>query len=1052
MMSEQAGLAATSTLDFLPNEGEMGRIMRHHDWSKSIIGWPHQWPQSLRTIVSLILNSTQPMAVMWGEHGACLYNDAFRNSLPPKQHPGSLGQPVKEVWKELWHMIGSSFEQAIIGKGKIEPVSRTHIVTCVGGQEEVNWTYSFSPVDDQAAPHGIGGVVVTCTENSDLAYSVKALRAKCDRLTQMFNKASAFMALTSGPNHRVEFFNPSYDQVVGHRPVIGRFVAEALPETVEQGFVRIMDRVFATGKAYTAERASYKVQLTPDAPVTERITNFMYQPVLGPDGKVNAIFVEGTDITEEVRVQEELERVNSELAFTLRRLKAIEQRKSFRLKLTDRLRSLDDPDELAVAAAELLGRFLGVTRVFYGDFTNSGDGVIVRSGWTRDGAESMIGQTLLLDDFGPEVASHIRAGEPFALGDVNTDERSVAYADAYLERDIKAVLALPITKSGSWRVLLGLHDSKVHHWSQEEITLAQDVVDRTWSAIESARAHAELRRERDYSKYILDSMTEGFASISADWTMTHYNAEASRISQIPISDVVGRNHWEVWPELKGTAVEDLYVRVRQTRKSSTTEVSHAPPDGEQVWLEIRAYPALDGGLAVFFRDITERKMIDEEIRHASLHDPLTGLPNRAMLFEYASHMLPHNQRASKGAAVLFLDLDDFKPINDTHGHDVGDKVLKEVSRRLSRTLRAEDLVIRMGGDEFVVLLQDIDTSASAADVARNITKTISEPYEIGELSLSVSTSIGISMFPENGDDIDTLVSHADAAMYEAKQEGRNNFQFYSSALTADTQQQNSIEQTLKLALNTNSLQLFYQPIVDINTCKLMSVEALLRIKNSELGPEQFVPVAEASGLINPIGRWVLKEAARQSAAWTANGLPAIPIAVNVSAVEFRHREFVDRFEQLIHEHSLEPALLELELTETAVIHNREHAIASLSRLRALGITVSLDDFGTGQSSLASLNGLPLDKIKIDKSLISKLKTNPDSRAITDAMLTLGLSRELQVIAEGTETSAALDYVQSRGFTQAQGFFFCEPLLGEAFESWYLARVNSEKRLNNEQQI
>tara|TARA_R110002074_G_scaffold157246_1_gene314064 strand:- start:6286 stop:9414 length:3129 start_codon:yes stop_codon:yes gene_type:complete len=1041
MMSEQAGMARTPLLDFLARGGEMGRLMRHHDWSDSALGWPHHWSQSLRTVVSLTLNTAQPMAVFWGTQGACLYNDAFRQSLGPKQHPSSLGQPAGNVWKEIWHMIGSSFERAITGRGEIEQINRTLLTTRYGRHQEIFWTYSFSPVDDQSAPHGVGGIVVNCTEVSDLAYATQALDAKRDQLTQMFNKASAFMALTSGPNHRFELSNPSHDQVVGHRPILGRFVSEALPDAVEQGFVSIMDRVFATGEPYTADRAKYRIQVTPDAPVKERILNFVYQPVFGLDSKVSAIFVEGTDITEQVQVQEELERVNSELANTLRRLKAIEQRKSFRLKLTDRLRSLVDPDEVTAAATELLGRFLGVTRVFYGDFTKSGDTVIVRPGWTSDGAESMDGAKHRLEEFGPEVASQIRAGEAFVLGDATMDERSAGYAQAYLDRGIKAVLTVPVMKAGSLRVLLGLHDSKVHHWSAEEVALAEDVVDRTWAAIESARAQAELRRERDYSRYILDSMTEGFASVSADWTMTHYNAEAARISQFPISEVIGRNLWEVWPELKGTVVEDLYVRVRQTGKSSTTEVPHLTPDGNQVWLEMRAYPALDGGLAVFFRDITERKLVDEEIRHASLHDPLTGLPNRAMLFEYASHLLPHNRRASQGAAVLFLDLDRFKPINDTHGHEVGDKVLKEVSGRLSRTLRAEDLVIRMGGDEFVVLLQDIDASAHAADVARNITTTISEPYQIGELALSVSTSIGISMFPRDGEDIDTLVSHADAAMYEAKQEGRNNFQFYSPVLTAGIQQQNNIEQALKQALHTNSFQLFYQPVFDINTSEVISVEALLRFDCDGIGPEQFVPVAEATGIINPIGRWVLEEAVRQSTSWRASGLPAIPIAVNVSAVEFRDRDFVDRFEQLIHGHSIEPAMLQLELTETAVMHDREHAIASLARLRALGIAISLDDFGTGHSSLASLSCLPLDKIKIDKSFIYQLEEDTGSRAVIDAILTLGLTMDLEVVAEGIETTAALEYMRSRGCRQAQGFLFCRPLAGEEFESWYRARAD-----------
>jgi predicted signal transduction protein with EAL and GGDEF domain len=345
----------------------------------------------------------------------------------------------------------------------------------------------------------------------------------------------------------------------------------------------------------------------------------------------------------------------------------------------------------------------------------------------------------------------------------------------------------------------------------------------------------------------------------------------------------------------------------------------------------------------------------------------------------------------------------------------------------------------MGGDEFVVLLQDISAAADAADVAIHIARRLGEPYQVGELALSVSTSIGISIFPRDGEDIDTLVNHADAAMYQAKQKGRNNFQFFSSAFTAGIQQQNSIEQALKLAYQNNDFHLFYQPVLDINTQKVVSVEALLRLGNDEIGPEQFVPVAETTGIINPIGRWVLQEAIRQSGRWSASGLPDIPIAVNVSAVEFRGRDFVDRFEQLIHEHSIDPAMLQLELTESAVMHDFEHAVAALSRLRALGITISLDDFGNGNCNLASLSCLPLDKIKIDKSFIAQLDGNKGRRAVVNAMLAMGLTMEVEMVAEGIETNAALDYMRSQSCQQAQGFLFCRPLSGEAFEAWYRAR-------------
>jgi diguanylate cyclase (GGDEF)-like protein/PAS domain S-box-containing protein len=475
------------------------------------------------------------------------------------------------------------------------------------------------------------------------------------------------------------------------------------------------------------------------------------------------------------------------------------------------------------------------------------------------------------------------------------------------------------------------------------------------------------------------------------------------------------------------------------------------PDGSLHWIAAHGSAYETGGkptrMAGIVYNVTKRKVAEEKVRHASLHDTLTGLPNRAMLFEYAGHLLAHNRRIERSAAVLFLDLDRFKPINDTHGHDTGDDVLKEVAKRLSRILRAEDIVIRLGGDEFVILLQDIKKASYAREVASHIVAKMNEPFQVGELTLFLSTSIGISIFPEDGQDIDTLISHADAAMYQAKQAGRNNFQFYSADFMLDAKLQIAIEQQLRSALRTDAFHLFYQPIMDLGSGEVVSVEALLRWNNMDVGPERFVPIAEATGIINPIGRWVLMEASRQHKAWIANGLPSIPIAVNVSVVEFRDKDFVDRFERLIRDSEILPSALQLEVTETAVMDDIQHAIAVLNRLQALGVMILLDDFGTGHSSLAYLARLPVDKVKIDKSFITHLESDLTSRAITDAMLALSYTLGLQVVAEGIESVSTLEYVRSRNCQQGQGYLFSKPLPSESFQEWYLTRKAGSNKGN-----
>ncbi|WP_166259230.1 sensor domain-containing protein [Marinobacter salicampi] len=468
------------------------------------------------------------------------------------------------------------------------------------------------------------------------------------------------------------------------------------------------------------------------------------------------------------------------------------------------------------------------------------------------------------------------------------------------------------------------------------------------------------------------------------------------------------------------------------------------PDGSVHW--IAAHGSVYGNegsptrMAGIVYDITKRKHAEKELRHAALHDLLTGLPNRAMLFEYANHLLPRYGRNAQQAAVLFLDLDRFKRINDTHGHEIGDSMLKEVARRLLQVLRSEDLVVRLGGDEFLILLQDIERPETAAEVAGQLVEEISKPFSSSNLTLSLSTSIGISLFPQDGHDIDTLVSHADMAMYVAKEAGRNNYSFYSVGLAAETRYVQFIEQQLRIAVNTSDFHLVYQPVRDLQTDRIVSVEALLRWGADEVGPEEFIPIAEATGLINSIGRWLLEEACIQHKTWIQNGLPPIPIALNVSAVEFRDRNFVSRFKETIESHGIEANAIQLELTETAVMDDPEHTVAMLTQLDGFGFTILLDDFGTGHSSLAYLTRLPLCKVKIDKSFITGVGDSIANRAVTDAMTALATTLGLEVVVEGVESEAVLEYVRSLGCMQGQGYYLGNPMSGSSFEEWYKQHV------------
>ncbi len=443
-----------------------------------------------------------------------------------------------------------------------------------------------------------------------------------------------------------------------------------------------------------------------------------------------------------------------------------------------------------------------------------------------------------------------------------------------------------------------------------------------------------------------------------------------------------------------------------------------------------------------FEDISERKAQEERIRHMAQHDFLTGLPNRALLEDRLHQAMPLALRNGTRLAVLFLDLDRFKLINDSLGHDVGDRLLQQVSRRLSGCVRAADTVSRQGGDEFVLLLQDLDTPGQAAAVARKILEVISEPFVVDGSQLSVTPSIGISVFPDDAPDIAPLLRNADAAMYHAKGVGRNNYQFFTRDMNARVIERVAIEARLRRAIAAEEFSLHFQPRVDLADGQVIGVEALLRWNDPEFGmiaPGTFIPVAEESGLILPIGAWVLMEACRQARRWQASGLPAFPVSVNLSAVQFRQKDLEQVVAGALDASGLDASFLELEVTETSIMHDIAEVRGTLDRLKARGVQLSVDDFGTGYSSLGYLKRLPLDRLKIDRSFVKDVTDDSDDAAITAAIVAMARTLGLKTIAEGVETEAQLRFLKSLGCDEGQGYYFSRPLPPEALADFVRKR-------------
>jgi diguanylate cyclase (GGDEF)-like protein len=448
------------------------------------------------------------------------------------------------------------------------------------------------------------------------------------------------------------------------------------------------------------------------------------------------------------------------------------------------------------------------------------------------------------------------------------------------------------------------------------------------------------------------------------------------------------------------------------------------------------------------QDITERRLAGEKIQYLATHDVLTGLPNRLMFSQLLNHAIQMGQRYQRQFALLFIDLDRFKIINDTLGHEAGDQLLQEIATRLKQPLRTVDVVARLGGDEFVLLIEEVNNSNQVAIVARKVLASIIKPITLMGQECRITASMGICMYPKDAEDEQSLMRNADMAMYLAKEEGKNNYQFYSKNIQSKSLERISIETNLRLALEHNELSLHYQAKVDIKTNEITGVEALLRWQNPYLGsvtPTQFIPVAEETGLIIPIGKWVMKTACAQNVAWQKQGLPAVCMAVHLSLGQLTDDSLMDDISTALNDSGMTPNLLELEVTESMVMFNPVRVISVLAKIKSMGVRLAIDDFGTGYSSLAHIKRFPVDTLKVDRSFIRSLPQDPDDKAITEAIIVMGKALSLTVVAEGVETEEQMNFLKERFCDEIQGYYFSKPIMPEQFADLLRKHVSSPLR-------
>lgn len=472
----------------------------------------------------------------------------------------------------------------------------------------------------------------------------------------------------------------------------------------------------------------------------------------------------------------------------------------------------------------------------------------------------------------------------------------------------------------------------------------------------------------------------------------------------------------------------------------TQEYRIVRPDGSIRWLEERTKAVRNAaGNVLRFdsvgMDITERKTHQERIEYLADHDALTGLANRNLLADRVAHALHHAHRTGHLLVLLFLDLDRFKDINDSFGHVLGDSLLKGVSVRLLNAIRETDTVARQGGDEFIILLMDLQDLQDVVNAIAKITHVFSEPFMVDGHELHMTASIGATVYPNDGDDMQILLRNADTAMYQAKGAGGNGFHFYSRDMSMRALEQAELERELRRAIDNREFELFYQPQVDIDSSRIVGAEALIRWRHPKIGvvdPIRFIPLAEKVGLIIPIGDWVLKTACAQNKAWQQAGLPKIDISVNLSARQFMQEGLVERVAQILQETGMDARHLELELTESMVMNSAEQFITKLRKLKAMKVRLSIDDFGTGYSSLSYLKRFPLDRLKIDQSFIRDIATDAEDAAITRSIIALGRSLSLKVIAEGVEMEEQIAFLRANSCDEIQGYYFSKPLPAREF--------------------
>jgi len=589
-----------------------------------------------------------------------------------------------------------------------------------------------------------------------------------------------------------------------------------------------------------------------------------------------------------------------------------------------------------------------------------------------------------------------------------------------------------------------------YHWMRDVLSLERDdhgnpkQITGYWVDItDQVNVDQRLNQRMNSLSAILDNVIDGIITISDHGVIESFNASAERLFGYKACEVIGENINTLMPELYRSEHDQYLKNYRTTGQGKILgigprEVEAKRKDGSVTPIDLATSEAIIEGKRSFIgivRDITERKEAAERLTKLATSDFLTGLANRSLFNERLHHAVSLAKRNHSEVAILYIDLDQFKLVNDSLGHAAGDTLLQETAKRLPKCLRESDTVARLGGDEFAVILENINHTTDIIAIAEKIIKKFEASFNINNNEIFSSVSIGISTYPDDASNIDDLLRNADIAMYKAKDSGRNNWMFYSQGMSDSIRKRQELEAPLRRALAKEKFVLFYQPQLDLGSGKIIGAEALIRWNHPEKGlipPFEFIPILEETGLIGPVGEWVFQTACRQNKQWQEAGLPEIVVAVNLCAHNFKRKEFTSFVTSTLQSIDLDPKYLDIEITEGTIISDTEETLKILHKMKEIGINLSIDDFGTGYSSLSYLKRLPLDTLKIDRSFVDDITSNTDSATIAQSIIALAHSMRMKVTAEGIETKAQLDFLTRCQCDFMQGFYFSKPVPPEEF--------------------